>query len=57
MMINISIENVLEEIVCPDSPSCKQEHWRDTGGRRLRLNIGAIGIPLPRLLLGFVTGA
>ena len=54
MMIDITIENFLEEIACPDSPQCGYEHWRATGERALTLCIGSISIPLPLFLMGWI---
>ena len=53
-MIGVSIENVLEETECLDSPLCGQEHWRDTGERKPLLFIGRIDVSLPQFLLSFV---
>lgn len=49
----LTIEAVLEEILCQDTPPCNYEHWRDTSERRPGFFFGPFEFPLPGFMLGW----
>ena len=53
-MIQFAIENILEEIECPDTPACGWEHSQTTGEQRPALLMGSRLIPLPQFMLGWI---
>ena len=56
MRIGFGILNAIKEVPCPDTPPCGWVHREIVAdGARPLLYIGPLTIPLPRLMMSFVT--